>query len=177
MFENSSEEMVYHKLLLLYILKKSDMALTNSQITQVVLDTEMINYFSLQTLLSELVETGLLTTYKESDKEFYTLTSNGLDSLEYFFSRIPECVLEKVGAYIDENKSNLLEDTQIKAGFVKQSDIEYIVNLRVIENQSNLIDLNLNVSSEKQANMICNNWKQNASDLYGEILSLLIENR
>ncbi len=45
MFENSSEELAYHKLLILYILEKIKMDLTNSQITQVVLETEMMNYF------------------------------------------------------------------------------------------------------------------------------------
>ena len=48
MFENSSEETAYHKLLILYILYKIKMDLTNSQISQVVLETEMMNYFSLQ---------------------------------------------------------------------------------------------------------------------------------
>ncbi|MGO0806828.1 DUF4364 family protein, partial [Clostridioides difficile] len=38
----------------------------------------------------------------------------------------------------------------------------------------NLIDLNLNVSSEKQAKLICNNWKNNASYMYAEVIDLLI---
>lgn len=177
MFENSSEEIVYHKLLILHILKKAEMPLTNSQITQVVLDTEMMNYFSLQSLLSELTDSKLIATYKESGREYYTLTLNGEDSHDYFSSRIPETVVEKVDKYISSNKGNLLADTQIKSSFVKQSENEYIVNLRVVEDQSNLIDLNLNVSSEKQANSICNNWKKNASEMYTEIISLLIEKR
>ena len=177
MFENSSEEVIYHKLLILYILRKADMDLTNSQITQVVLDTEMMNYFSLQTLLSELTDSKFITTYKESEKEFYSITINGVESLEYFDSRIPSCVSEKVDKYINENKGNLLADTQVKFGFVKQSDHEFIVNLRVVENQSNLIDLNLNLSSERQANLVCNNLKKNASEMYGEIISLLVKDR
>ena len=177
MFENSSEEVIYHKLLILYILKKADMDLTNSQITQVVLDTEMMNYFSLQALLSELTDSKFITTYKESEKEFYSITINGVEALEYFDSRIPSCVAEKVDNYIKENRGNLLADTQVTHSFKKQSDNEFIVNLRVIENQSSLIDLNLNVSSEQQANLICNNWKRNASEMYGEIISLLIKDR
>ena len=55
MFENSSEELASHKLLILYILNKINMDLTNSQITQVVLETEMMNYFSLQQFLSPLM--------------------------------------------------------------------------------------------------------------------------
>ena len=74
------------------------------------------------------------------------------------------------------NKENLLSETQVKSSFVKQNNNEFIVNLRVIENQSNLIDLNLNVSSEKQASIICKNWKNNASYMYAEIIDLLIRN-
>ncbi|TQY42062.1 DUF4364 family protein, partial [Clostridioides difficile] len=111
MFENSSEELAYHKLLILYILEKIKMDLTNSQITQVVLETEMMNYFSLQQLLSQLMESKFLTTYKDSDREYYALTQRGVESLEYFFNRIPTSVTEKIDKYIDSNKENLLADT------------------------------------------------------------------
>ena len=127
MFENSSEELASHKLLILYILDKINMDLTNSQITQVVLETEMMNYFSLQQFLSQLMESKFLTTYKESDREYYSLTQKGLEILEYFLSRIPEDVTNKID------------------------------------------------SSEKQAQQICNNWKNNASYMYAEIIDLLIK--
>ena len=175
MFENSSEELAYHKLLILYILEKINMDLTNSQITQVVLETEMMNYFSLQQFLSQLMESKFLTTYKESDREYYSLTQKGLEILEYFLSRISEDVTKKIDEYISLNKKNLLSDTEVKSSFIQQNDNEFIVNLKVIENQSNLIDLNLNVSSEKQAQKICNNWKRNASYMYAEIIDLLIK--
>ena len=171
MFENSSEELASHKLLILYILDKINMDLTNSQITQVVLETEMMNYFSLQQFLSQLMESKFLTTYKE----YYSLTQKGLEILEYFLSRIPEDVTKKIDDYITLNKQSLLSDTEVKSSFIQQNNNEFIVNLRVIENQSNLIDLNLNVSSEKQAQQICNNWKKNASYMYAEIIDLLIK--
>ena len=175
MFENSSEELASHKLLILYILDKINMDLTNSQITQVVLETEMMNYFSLQQFLSQLMESKFLTTYKESHREYYSLTQKGLEILEYFLSRISEDVTKKIDEYISLNKKSLLSDTEVKSSFIQQNDNEFIVNLRVIENQSNLIDLNLNVSSEKQAQKICNNWKRNASYMYAEIIDLLIK--
>ena len=173
MFENSSEETAYHKLLILYILYKIKMDLTNSQITQVVLETEMMNYFSFQQLLSQLMESKFLKIYKDSDKEYYCLTQKGLETLESLMLKIPIDSANKVDHYIKLNKESLLAETQVKSSFVKQSENEFIVNLRVIENQSNLIDLNLNVSSEKQANHICNNWKKNASHMYAEVINLL----
>lgn len=177
MFENSSEELAYHKLLILYVLQKTNMDLTNSQITQVILETEVMNYFSLQQFLSQLMDSNFLKIYEDSNKEYYTLTQKGIEALEYFLSRIPAQITKKIDEYIKLNKENLLADTQVKSSFVRQSDNEYIVNLRVIENQSNLIDLNLNVSSEKQAKLICDNWKKNASYMYAEVIDLLITSK
>ena len=177
MFENSSEELAYHKLLILYVLEETNMDLTNSQITQVILETEVMNYFSLQQFLSQLMDSNFLKIYEDSNKEYYTLTQKGIEALEYFLSRIPAQITEKIDEYIKLNKENLLADTQVKSSFVRQSDNEYIVNLRVIENQSNLIDLNLNVSSEKQAKLICDNWKKNASYMYAEVIDLLITSK
>ena len=108
MFENSSEELASHKLLILYILNKINMDLTNSQITQVVLETEMMNYFSLQQFLSQLMESKFLTTYKESDREYYSITQKGFEILEYFLGRIPENITTKIDEYITVNKENLL---------------------------------------------------------------------
>lgn len=59
MFENSTEELAYHKLLILYILDKINMDLTNSQMTQVVLETDIMNYFSFQQILSQLMVQSL----------------------------------------------------------------------------------------------------------------------
>lgn len=177
MFENSSEELASHKLLILYILDKINMDLTNSQITQVVLETEVMNYFSLQQFLAQLMESKFLTIYEDSNKEYYTLTKKGIETLDYFLTRIPNETLLKLDDYLNVNKENLLADTQVKSSFVKQSENEFIVNLRVIENQSNLIDLNLNVSSEKQAKLICDNWKKNASYMYAEVIGLLISDK
>ena len=174
MFENSTEELAYHKLLILYILDKINMDLTNSQITQVILETDMMNYFSLQQILSQLMDSKFIKPYKDSGREYYCLTQKGLETLEYFLNRIPESYAIKIDEYIKNNKESLLADTQVKSSFVKQSENEFIVNLRVIENKSNLIDLNLNVSSEKQAKQICNNWNNNASNMYAEVINLLI---
>ena len=174
MFENSSEELASNKLLILYILDKVKMDLTNSQITQFIMETELMNYFSLQEFLSQLIESNFVQIFSESNKEFYCLTNKGIQALEYFLGRIPQDIKDKIDVYTVKNKDQILNDTQVKSDFIKVSDNEFIVSLKVIENQTNLIDLNLNVSSDKQAKLICDNWKNNASHLYSDIIQLLI---
>ncbi len=173
MFQNSSEQLASNKLLILYIMNKMNVDLTNSQITQIVLETEVMNYFSFQQFLSELIESKFLNIYKEDDREYYRLTQRGLEMLEYFLPKVNDNSL-KINDYIKKNKERILSETEVKATFKKENEREFIVNLRVIENNSDLINLNVNVSSEKQAMLICKNWKNNASYIYAEIIQSLI---
>ena len=173
MFQNSSEQLASNKLLILYIMKKMNVDLTNSQITQIVLETEVMNYFSFQQFLSELIESKFLNIYKEDDREYYRLTQRGLEMLEYFLPKVNDNSL-KINDYIKKNKERILSETEVKATFKKENEREFIVNLRVIENNSDLINLNVIVSSEKQAMLICKNWKNNASYIYAEIIQSLI---
>ncbi|SHJ67769.1 DUF4364 family protein [Tepidibacter formicigenes] len=175
MFENTSEELAVNKLLLMYILNRIEINLTNSQITQVVMENDFMNYFSLQQFLAELTQSNFLKVYKEEGKEYYSLTKKGNQALEYFLSRIPLDVKEKIDIYISKNKEKVLKETQIKSNFSKISENEFIVNLKVIENQVPLINIDLNVASNKQAKLICDNWKKNAPTIYGEIIKLLIK--
>lgn len=177
MFENSSEELASNKLLILYIIDKIEVDLTNSQITQVILETEIMNYFLLQQFLSDLVEAKFLNTYKESKKEYYCITQKGFEILESLIDKIPQDIGSNINNYIKNNKQRILSNTEIKSSFKKQSDYEFIVNLRVIENRSDLINLSLNVSSEKQAKLICDNWRKNASYMYAEIIQSLIQEK
>ena len=174
MFQNSSQDLAVNKLLLLYILSKMEIHLTNSQITQIALENELMNYFSLQQFLSELTESKFLRSFTENSKECYTLTKKSMDVLEYFTSRIPSDLKEKIDAYILANKEEVLKETQVKASFSKLSTNEFVVSLKVLENETTLINLDLNVASNKQAKQICDNWKKNAPNIYGDIIKLLI---
>lgn len=55
-----SDVFTLYKLIVLYMAQQSREELTNSQISQFVLDRDYTDYFHLQQVLSELVETGLL---------------------------------------------------------------------------------------------------------------------
>ena len=50
------EAATLYKLMLLYLLNKVDFEMTNTQLTEFILEKKYTNYFQIQTALSELVE-------------------------------------------------------------------------------------------------------------------------
>ena len=174
MFENSSKDSALNKLLILYIFKHMDVPVSNSQLTQMVMEIDLLNYFVFQQFMNELIENELIDS-DDFKSGYYKINKKGVETLNYFISRIPLDIRKKIDSYIIDNKENILKETQIKSTLKKKSANEFIVELSVLENESSLIDINLNLPSNKQAQLICDNWKKNAHSLYGEIIKLLIQ--
>ena len=55
-----AESLTLYKLIILYMLNEVDFPLTNSQISEFILEKEYTNYFHLQQAFSELVDSNLL---------------------------------------------------------------------------------------------------------------------
>ena len=73
-----------YKLIVLYMLQNTENNLTNSQISEFILDREYTNYFHLQQAISELVEAELITMDTRSNVSHYRITEDGIKTLSFF---------------------------------------------------------------------------------------------
>jgi hypothetical protein len=174
MFDDKSKSAV-NKLIVLYILEKIEFPLTNTQITNIVLENNIINYFSLQESIVELEQSDLVKLERNGQKVTFQPSDIGLKTLTMFQTKIPKSVRTTLAEYISKNKEQIKKDSEIQADFVKKNDHEYIVNLKAIENDIVLIDLKLSVVSAKQAKLICEKWKSSSGRIYGQIMDTLIK--
>ena len=73
-----------YKLIILYMLRNSSSPITNSEISEFILDREYTNYFHLQQALSELEETELIEKRTISNTSYYYLTEDGKNTRMIF---------------------------------------------------------------------------------------------
>ena len=169
------EDFTVNKLIILYLLAQVKMPLSVSQITQIILERGYTDYFSLQQYLTELEKSNFIKITKQNNISYFEINDRGIQTLDFFASRIPEFIRKELDSFIEKNWRQLKSELDIFAEYVPTKENEYIVHCKVTENHSTLIDLNLNVGSKKQAIELCNNWKDKASTLYGEILHVLLK--
>ncbi|MCT4594164.1 MAG: DUF4364 family protein [Anaeromicrobium sp.] len=171
---NNTKELANHKLVLLYVLDSFSVPLTNTQLTEFVMENDYMNYFMFQQFLSDLVKIGMIEHTQSENTFFYLITEKGKKTLDYFKERLGESLINKLNKDISKRRHLWLKETQISADYIKKNDKEYIVDLKVVENDITLIDLKISVASNKQAKQICEKWKSDASNLYGSIINLII---
>jgi DNA-binding PadR family transcriptional regulator len=175
--EEQNADQLAKKLILLYLIDKFDIPLSYNHISKFAVDEASMNYFQLDTYLHEMTEVGYLEKSSNDDSTHYTVTDEGVTALESFIKSIPGDIKTKVTKFAADNHRTAKKDFQNITNyfFDKESD-EYIVKCGVYEDNMTLMEINLSVVSKEQALTISNNWKEDTSNLYGQILNLLLNN-
>lgn len=172
MFANTPQQLAEKKLLLLYILDKIEKPLSNPQVTEFILENDIMNYFMLQQFLSELKETDFIIEDTESTQQLISITEKGKNTLDYFINRIPRYQKEEISNLIALKKESLKVSTEIKGDYRRLKDDTYMVSLSIIEKNTPIIHLKFNVHSQQRAEEICGKWKKHAVDLANNVVQL-----
>lgn len=173
--QESSLDLAENKLILLYIVKNIKYPLTKTQLTDLVLETSFINYFTLQQYIDDLETSKFIEHELINEKYFIKLTEKGDNVLTFFGDRISKPKLSILDNYISEKTDSIKKELTIHGDYTPDDNNSFIVNLKALENNSLIIDLKLSVASKKQAIDLCNKWKKNSSDIYTQIINALIQ--
>ena len=73
MFENTTE-LAENKLLLLFVLEVLNRPISNTQLTELVLENNLINYFTLQQYISELDSSQFISYKDVNEKKLLIIT-------------------------------------------------------------------------------------------------------
>ena len=70
-------------------------------------------------------------------------------------------------------KKIIKKNREILGHYYKRTDDEYIVSLQVMENESSIFSLGINVPDEDTAKLICKKWDSNPEEIFSEIIKTL----
>ena len=85
-----AEPLTLYKLMILYMLEKSEFPLTNAQISGFILDKGYTTYFHLQQAISELTDSDLIKVKTVRNSTYFRITPQGKQTLSYFEDQISD---------------------------------------------------------------------------------------
>lgn len=170
----NTEATTLYKLMVLYMLSKVNFPLSNSQISEFMLDKQYTTYFTLQEVLSSLADDGFVTVLAYRNSTQYKLTPEGIDTISFFSNKISNAIRDEIDTYLKENKYDLRCETGTLSDYYKSTTGDYIVHCLVKEGDTTLIELNVAVPLEEQADVMCSKWKENSQEIYDFVLNKLM---
>lgn len=170
-----NDTMTLYKLMILYFLDQVEYPLTNAQLSGFLLEQEYTNYFTIQQVLSDLLEAELIQSETIRNSSYFRITEEGKKTLLFFGDKISNAIKEDILLFLQENQYQLRETVSTPADYYEQKKGEFVVHCKVMEHERILLDLSLAVPSEEKAVQICNSWHTHSQDVYARLFEWMIK--
>ncbi|MBQ8451167.1 MAG: DUF4364 family protein [Clostridia bacterium] len=164
------------KLILLYALDQMEIPVTKDTLNDMCCSqNNWLTYMTLAEILPELVSARFIAMYTSGGTEYYKITQEGRDCLNYFFIKIPTSIRNDIGNFIKKNRQSYKRKQEYFKDYHKNKDGSYTVNLRITDPTCSKLEIKLNVANRGEAITAFNKWNESAGEVYSAIYKILID--
>lgn len=148
------------------MLDRVSFPLTTAQVSDFILEKEYTNFLTLQQVINELTDAGMISTRAIRNRTHLAITDEGRETLNFFQNRIGDAIKTDIKTYFRENELSLRNEVSVLGDYYKSTSGEYEAHLVAKDRGNKLIELTLSVPSEEMAASICDNWQKKNQDIY-----------
>lgn len=167
------EGLLLYKLIILFMLDRTNYTMTNSMISDFIISKGYTNLFNLHEALSELIDNKFISTDTIRDTIHYKITNSGEEALSYFENRLPYAIKQDILEYLKAERINVKNESEIYADYFYNDSNWYTVQCIIKDRKETLMDLKFDVPTKSQAETICNNWRKKSSGVYEYLINQL----
>ncbi len=167
------DPLTLYKLIVLYMLNRVTFPMTTAQVSDFVLEREYTNFLTLQQVINELTDAGMISSETIRNRTHLSITDEGREALQFFQNRINEEIKQEINTYFRENEFTLRNEVSVLGDYYKSTSGEYEAHLIARDRGINLVDITMSVPTEEVAAAICDNWQKKNQDIYKYLIGQL----
>jgi predicted nucleotidyltransferase len=161
------------KIAIIYALQAAEKPLTIIQISEILMENGLAEYFDISENLHDLLLKGHVDRVKESDLELYKASVLGRETIGLLKQQIPSSAREKIQRSVLKQSAKEQSDAQNRCEIAPDGTS---LRLIIMENKvDSLLELQVTVANRLQAEMICRKFRNNPTAFYQSIIGLLID--
>lgn len=165
---------MFYKLVILYILDRLETPISNAELTRIILERNIAQYMAIQESLEDLVGDGYISVSENRNSHLYSITNEGRETLSFFYQNLSVPLRDDIDDCLSKEQYHLRDLAASTADYYEINKNEYICELKVVERGSELVNINLLVTSPEEADTICNRWKEANADVYEFLITRLL---
>ena len=165
-----------NKVLILYILNQLDSGMIEDGLYKIIASINDVNYFYFKEVLTDLLDSklgGIFT--KDEEESVLRITTEGKNALSLTQDILPGLLKLKADNVFKKELSSITEESSIVAEFIPKNENDYTVKCKIIENNETIFEVKTFAGSRERAKKIVDNWNNNASKIYPQILDILLK--
>lgn len=162
-----------YKLIVLYMLNKVEYPLTKAQVMDFILEREYTNFMSLQAVMCELIDEGMVVAESFRNRTHLKITPDGIQTINFFEKEINQKIREEIDQFFIDNSISIKNEVSIIADYYKATNEEWEAHLIAKDKDINLVDITMSVPLEEMASEICDNWNKKNQEIYQYLVKQL----
>ncbi len=164
-----------NKVLILYLLNLINGEFKQDDLFKIITSINDINYFYFKQVLTDLIYSNLVGSYTKDEEAVIRITSEGKNAYTLTKDVLPGIMKLKADNIFAKELSTIEEESSVIAEFIPNSENEYTIKCKIVENNETIFEVKTFAGSRDRAKRIVDNWKQNATTIYPQILNLLLQ--
>lgn len=164
-----------NKVLILYLLNLIKGEIRQDNLFQIITSINNVNYFYFKQVLTDLIDSNLVGTYTKEEESVIQITSEGKIAYSLTKDVLPGIMKLKADHIFAKEFPSIEEASSVVAEFIPKSENEYIIKCKIVENNESIFEVKTFAGSRDRAKRIVDNWRQNATTIYPQMLNLLLE--
>lgn len=139
-------------------------------------DEDVMSYFDLTILLSELIEDNFIERLYYLDEECVQLTELGTDTAEFFSKRVPGSIRQKIkDTAARDNFDEKTNPNAVLADVVPVSVNRYMTELKILDTGSPILELRMEIGKKAEAEKARDIFKSKSQEIYSYLCKILDE--
>ena len=156
-------DLTINKLIILYILTKTNSPMDNSDLVDFMLQNDYSDYFNIQKYLGDLLNSKFIHKINQERKSYYMITPEGANALEYFTNRIPKDYIDVMNTFCAKFINDYEEVILYNSNIYEYASEKYQLNCSITQNNTEVLNIKFSDLSKEKAENMCECWKNNAT--------------
>lgn len=162
-----------NKILILYALAQARYAMTKHDLSMIMLDNLLMSYYNFSDAMYGLKDGRFILLENDGLNEYVEITESGRSMLDLFSPNMDIHKRSMIDVYMEEMKDELIDKNTIRATYHPVEDDRFMVEISAKEGRKVLFNLDIEVATLDEAEVICANWERNPEIIYYQFLALL----
>lgn len=159
--------------LILYTLRFFPFPVSESDLMDAVLVDDGFGYFEFRSAFCRLLENRSVTGEPGEDGPLYSLAVKGAGAIQILASSLPASVRDKAERAALKAIAKIRRESSVKAGHTQNPDGTFTVRLRICDEQSDHLKIELLAMTPRQCQLLEDTFRRQAAPLYQQLLTLL----
>lgn len=164
------------KIAICYLLDEIEKPIRESELYEIVMKSEAVNYFHYNQAIEELLKSGALTAYEENGERFFKLEEKGRQSSECYNDYVPyhfrKRLLKSAFKFFSAQKHE--KEATI---YITETATGFNVNCTIGGDELELMRFSVYAPDLEQAEMIKDKIRLNPELFYKNVIGFLLDNK